>query len=100
MASMAPDWTPATSGYASVSQLKHTESGLGSCDLEPSLDGSLSRVWFRNAHDSLQKRPIANASSLLLVCHIIALTTGGMASDLLRWARRRWLLKSIASPLV
>jgi hypothetical protein len=83
MASMAPDWTPATSGYASVSQSKHTESGLSSWDLESSLDGSVSRVWFKNARDSLQKRPIANPSTLLLVCHFMPLSMDSMASDLL-----------------
>ena len=86
MASMAPDWTPATSGYASVSQSKPIKGGLSSRDFETSLDGSAVHVWFRNAHSSLQKRPIANPSILLLVFHLIALSMGSVASDLLKGA--------------
>lgn len=85
MASMAPDWTPATSGYAPTPPRMRTKDCVNSQGFGTSLAGSPLFVGFRNALEALQKRPIAMFSTLLLVRRPIASTISSMASDLLNF---------------
>jgi hypothetical protein len=85
MISMAPDWTPATSRYASLSPQMRTDRDATSRDFG-SISGWLPVVsTVQKCSGSVAETRTAKPSILLIVCHLIALSTGSMAYGLLIW---------------
>ena len=67
---------------ASNRESEHNNGFVGPLGPSTSFDPFFLRVWFRNALDALQERPIAKARILLIVFHLVAPSIGSMASDL------------------